>query len=278
MLACLIAKRWRDRIGGFVGATAAIIAVTTAFIGPAFAATPAQEHPGTCDKPQAFGADAKIRVTELHGRATVEVVKPNSGGRKLQVEYGDEMYVQKFANNGGVRISFALTAPSNEITLSMNEAAPITCKLDVADFNKIFRAVLRWHDPVQLELNVLEPGGRLTESGNVTGSQPNTDLDQGIGQMDLIGGIPADGATGEMSYFADGTAVPQDGVFGFKVDFVSRGARPRPPYCDAGQLAAPRVDFILIANGRVTQSKQTLPRAKCDETLTDRQRLMPIRQ
>ena len=269
---------WRDRVVKAIAGLAAITFVSGlgGFAPVALAAT--AEQIGTCDKPENFGPDAKLRLTGQMGRALVELVKPHAAGRTLQIEYGDELYVQKFGASGAIRLGFALTAASNEFTLTMTETAPVKCKLQVPDFGRIYRAILRWHDPVQLDLNVLEPGGRMGESGNVSGGNPNTGLDQGIGKMDVIGGIPAEDATGEMSYVTDAAAIPPDGVFGFKVDFVTRGSQAQPPYCDNGALAAPRIDFITIANGKVTVIKQTLPRAHCGDRIPDRLRLMMIRQ
>jgi hypothetical protein len=244
-------------------------------VAPAAAAGP--EAVAQCDKPENFGADAQFRLTQQKGRALIELVKPNTAGRKLEVEYGDELYSQKFGADGTIRLAFALTAQENEFTLTMSETSPVTCTVTVPDFNKIFRAVLRWHDPVQLDLNVLEPGGRLGEIGNVSGGRPNTARKEGIGQMDVIGGVPAEDATGEMSYVADAAAVPPDGVFGFRVDYVTRGSQPDAPYCDDNPLATPRIDFIKIDGGKVTIEKLSLNRARCREKISDSRRLMLIR-
>lgn len=216
-------------------------------------------------------------MTQQKGRALIEIVKPNTAGRKLEVEYGDELYSQKFAADGSIRLGFALTAPDNEFTLTMSELPPVTCSISVPEFSKIFRAILRWHDPVQLDLNVLEPGGRLAETGHVSGGRPNTARKEGIGQMDVVGGVPAADSTGEMSYVVDATAIPPDAVFGFKVDYVSRGGQAESPYCDDNPLAAPRFDFIRIEGGKVSAQKLSLNRARCHDKIPDNRRLMPIR-
>ena len=280
MLVHLIASVWRGRIlkAGLAAMAAFVMSCALQLTGGGSAVAATPEQPATCDKPANFGADAQFRVTQQRGRALIEIVKPNAAGRKLEVEYGDEVYSQKFASNGSVRLSFALIAPSNEITLTMSETSPVKCTLVVPEFSRIFRAILRWHDPVQLDLNVLEPGGRQNETGAVSGGRPNIALDQGIGQMDVIGGVPADDATGEMSYVADAASVPSEGVFGFKVDFVTRGAQAEAPYCDDNVLAAPRIDFIKIEGGKVTILRQTLPRAHCHDKISERLRLMQIRQ
>ncbi len=280
MLVYMIAPLMRNAGNSTVLALLSVVVVASlgvCWAVPAVAAGPA-EQAGTCDKPDNFGADAKFRVTQVRGRALIEITKPNVAGRKLEVEYGDENYVQKFGANGTIRLGFALTAESNDFTLTMSETPPVKCNLPVPEFARLFRAILRWHDPVQLDLNVLEPGGRMNENGHVSGGRPNIGLDQGFGQMDVVGGIAAADATGEMSYVADATALPPGGVFGFKVDFVTRGGQAEAPYCDDNALAAPRIDFIKIENGQVTVTRQTLNRAHCHDKIPDKLRLMLIRQ
>ena len=197
-----------------------------------------------CDRPENFGGDAQFRVSQQRGRALIEISKPGTAGRKLEVEYGDELYSQKFGADGTVRLGFALTAAENQFTLTMSETSPVTCTATVPDMNKIFRVILR---------------------------------KDGIGQMDIVGGVPAEDATGEMSYVADATTVPADGVFGFKVDYVTRGSQPEAPYCDDNALATPRIDFIRIEGGKVTAQRLSMNRAKCREKISDSRRLMMIR-
>jgi hypothetical protein len=244
-------------------------------VAPAMAAGP--EPVAQCDRPENFGGDAQLRVSQQRGRALVEVTKPGTAGRKLEVEYGDELYSQKFGADGSIRLGFALTAQENRFTLTMSEISPVTCTVMVPDMNKIFRVILRWHDPVQFDLNVLEPGGRMGEVGNVSGGRPNTARKDGIGQMDIVGGVPAEDATGEMSYVADAATVPPDGVFGFRLDYVTRGSQPEAPYCDDNVLATPRIDFIRIEGGKVTAQRLSMNRARCREKIPESRRLMMIR-
>jgi hypothetical protein len=262
----------RHRRSARLGLRAAIL--TVAGIGGAMAQSPA-----TCDIAGGLPANTQLQVTQNQGRALVEIVRPGSQGRKIDIEYGDELYSAKFEPDGKLRFAFALTAANNEFTINMSETAPITCAVTVPNFQKLYRVILRWRDPVQLDLNVLEPGGRAGETGDVDGTRTNSDLSQGIGTMDIVDGAPADGATAELSYVvASSAAIPPNGTFGFKLDYVTRGAQPEAPYCDDQPLAAPQFDFIVIANGEVTARKMTTNRAHCREKIADTRRLMPIRQ
>ncbi len=224
------------------------------------------------------GADPQVQVSEQKGRASVEVSRPNNAADRVGVEYGDDLYVQKFGADGRARVLFALTASESQFTIQMNGVKALACHVGVPEFSKIYRVILRWHDPVQLDLNVLEPGGRLGENGNVSGRRPNSTLTQGVGQMDVVGGIPVPFATGEMSYVADAGALPPNTVLGFKVDFVTRGLRPEAPYCDDDPLAAPKFEFITIESGKVTVQKMSMNHARCGRQIPDNRRLMPIRQ
>lgn len=242
---------------------------------PAVAAGP--EPFAQCDRPENFGSNAQFRISQQRGRALIELTKPGTAGRKFDVEYGDELYSQKFGADGSIRLGFALTAAENQFILTMSETAPVTCTVNVPELNKIFRVILRWHDPVQLDLNVLEPGGRMGEIGNVSGARPNSARKDGIGQMDIVGGVPAEDATGEMSYVTDAATVPPDGVFGFRVDYVTRGSQPDAPYCDDNALATPRIEFIKIDGGKITTQRLSLNRARCKEKIPDNRRLMMLR-
>jgi hypothetical protein len=262
---------------GFRGVGAAAcwlgVAVASLATGVAHAQTPAQ-----CEYPPNLAADTQVRVGQVKGRALVEITRPNSAGRKVEVEYGEELYSQKFGPDGRVRVGFALTAATNTFLVTMSETKPITCTVSVPDFNKFYRAVLRWRDPVQLDLNVIEPGARMGESGHVSGSRPNGNLTQGIGQMDIVSGIPAEGTTAEISYVVtDITSITQNSMFAYKLDYVTRGAQPEPPYCDDGPLAAPQFEFITIENGVVNTRKMSANHARCREKISDSRRFMMIR-
>ena len=221
---------------------------------------------------------SQLIVTQTQGRATIEAEKPGNAGRKIEVEYGDDIFSRKFGADGRVRFGFALTAPKNRFVITIGETAPINCTLDVPGFNNFYRAILRWRDPIQLDLHIVEPGGLLGGAGHVSASNPNTDLKQGVGLVDIFGEVPVDGATAEMSYVADAAAIPPDGVFSFKVDYLTRGAMPEAPYCDDKPLAAPQFEFISIANGNVRTQRMSTNRARCREKIADNRRLIPIRQ
>lgn len=231
-----------------------------------------------CDQQTNLGVNASLRVTQNLGRALVEITKPNSGGRKVDIEYGDEMYSFKMGNDGRLRAGFVLTEATSQFTISMSETAPITCEVTVPDFNKLYRVVMRWREPVQLDLNVIEPGGRMGETGHINAIRPNTNLTQGIGQMDVVGTAPTEGATAELSYVVPNSAlIPANSTFTYKIDYVTRGLQPEAPYCEDHALASPQVEFVTIEGGKVSTRKLGVSRARCKEKISEARRYMPIR-
>lgn len=260
---------WLRNLGAARWALAAMVFTSSA----AMAQTTAQ-----CTNTDKLG-DTQLRVTQQYGRALVELTRPNSAGRKVEIEYGDESYVSRFERDGRARLGFALTEAKNEINIRMSETPPIICKIDVPDFAKLYRVILRWRDPIQLDLHVVEPGRRMGEFGHVSPGRPNTNFTQGIGQMDVVSGMPMDGATAESSYVVpDASVIPADSIFGFRAEYVTRGMKPQAPYCDDHPLAVPQVELIIIEKGKVATRKIGTNRAPCGETLPESRRFMVIRQ
>lgn len=240
--------------------------------GPVFAQAPSQ-----CSNMDKLGA-TQLRVTQQYGRALVEVSRPNSVGRKVEIEYGDESYAGKFDRDGRVRMVFVLTAAKNEIAIRLLETPTITCKIDVPDFAKLYRVVLRWRDPIQIDLHVIEPGRKMGDFGHVSPARPNSNFAQGMGQMDVISGAPSDGATAESSYVVpDAATIPPDSVFSFRADYVTRGMRPESPYCDDHPLAVPQLELIIIEKGTASTRKLGTNRAPCGEAIAENRRLMVLR-
>jgi len=235
------------------------------------------QNQAQCTNMDKLGA-TQLRVSQQYGRALVEVTRPNSAERKVEIEYGDESYVGRFERDGRVRMGFALTEAKNDVTIRLSETPPITCKIDVPEFAKIYRVILRWRDPIQLDLHVIEPGRRMGEFGHVSPARPNTNFSQGMGQMDVISGVPMDGATAESAYVVpDSATIPPDSIFSFRAEYVTRGMKPALPYCDDGALAVPQVELIVIDKGKVTSRKLGTNRAPCGEALPENRRYMVIR-
>ncbi len=232
---------------------------------------------GACNLP-AGAAGTTITLSEQDARAELTVTRANSAGRKFKIEYSDEMFVGKFDAQGRAVVHFVLTAPANEFSIRLAETPLIVCKIDVADFSKIYRVVMRWRDPVRLDLDVVEPGRQAGGVGNINRNRANADLRQGMGAMDVIADPAEDGATGEVSYVvANGAGLLNAGIPTLRLDYASRGARPEPPYCGEHPRAAIPFEIYVISRGEVKRSNFSTARVRCGETMTEAARLMRLR-
>jgi len=234
-------------------------------------ASAAAQTQATCSNLDRLGT-THIQVNEQLARATVEVLQPGGAGRRVEVDYGDEAYIAMVGRDGKAQIGFGLTAAANEFDIQLSETPPIHCKLEVPEFKKVYRAILRWRDPIQLDLHVIEPGGRLGGAGDVGPSQPH-----GLGQMDLIGHVPLDGGTSETSYVVpDGSTLAPDQIFEFRVEYVTRGMKPALPYCDDGALASAQMELIIIDRGIATNTNVGTNRLHCGVAVPENRRFMVL--
>jgi len=139
-------------------------------------------------------------------------------------------------------------------------------KADVTfeDYDRTVQIVLVWDDPVDLNLRLVEPKGLFSadEAGNVYAGQPNTDLSHGYGTLVRADDGQAEGTHAEIYVLSSdrnpvlkGTA--KNGAIAQKVEFVTRDAARKTPYCDGGELAAPT--FTIYSN---VYGKARLPAKK----------------
>jgi len=235
------------------------------------------QNVGTCNNAEKLGK-TQLKVSQQFGRILVEITRPSSVGRKVEIDYGDESYVGQFDRDSKTRIGFALIAAKNDIDIRIVETPTISCKIDVPEFSKLYRVVMRWRDPVQVDLHVIEPGASIGDVGDVSPGRPNTNLSEGLGQLDVISGSPADGATSETSYVIhDNAVIPQGSIFDFRAEYVTRGMKPALPYCDDGALASPPIDLIIVDRGKVTTSFLNTNRLHCGTAIAENRRLMVLR-
>lgn len=237
----------------------------------------------------ASAADAACQIPALEpglsviaaqrvGRADVKITRQRGAGQRVRIDYENDSFSAALDSNGQVQISFALLSRSNNFTVYLKESIPIRCSLDVPEFEKLFRVILTWTDPVRLNLHVIEPGRSMGGFGHVNLHRPNAQRGDADGQMDVS--IPPldDGSTGELSYVI---AEPDDRVrtrlFSFRLEYTSRGVTPLPPFCDQHPLADIQTQLIVLDRGQVQRRSYGTGRAACNEALTEARRLMPLR-
>ncbi len=243
------------------------------------AATPASaDVAGVCAKSEDPGT--RVSLTQDHGRGTVTIAStPSRKNQVVRVEYDDETYATRFDANGQASLNFALVGVENKVIVRGGEFGAIRCQVSFPEIATVYRAILRWHDPVRLDLHVIEPGRRVGGYGDVHPDARNTALDRGIGQMDVVTDPEGAGATGEQSYVVDETARPKEGgLFTFRFDYVSRGARPVAPFCGTGPQANISLTLLILDHGQLLPARNydtgSIP---CGQSIPDELRLQRLR-
>lgn len=247
-------------------------------VSPALAA----DVTGSCGKIEG-GAD-KLSVIQSHGHATVTITgpAPAAGAHPApaaRVDYDGETYFGHHEANGTATISFALVGTENKLTVRGTGSGPVHCEVAFPDIEKYYRVIMRWHDPVRLDLHVIEPGRRQGGFGDIHPGARNAQLDKGLGQMDVVTDATDDGATGEQSYVLDEAARPaEEGGFAFRVDYASRGAHPEARFCGDGAEAAVPLSLIVLDKGRKSPAKAyEIGSVPCGQAIPDDARAQRLR-
>lgn len=224
------------------------------------------------------GEGTAVTVRQESGRAEVEISRQRGAGQNVEVEYNDDIYAARLNTEGRARIAFALLGKENRFLVRLRESAPVICTADAPDFDKQFRLVLIWRDPVALDLHVIEPGRRMGEFGAVSAARRNLDLAQGIGRMDVVLPVLADGASGQLSYVVENpTENIRTRLFNLRLEYLSRGETPAPPHCGEHPLDNVSAQLIILDRGRVEQRNYGTGRALCGEPIDPERRTMPMR-
>jgi hypothetical protein len=242
--------------------------------GPAMAA----DVTGTCGKID--NTATKVTLTQSRGRATVTISGPATRHNGVaRVDYDDETYTGRHDANGQAVIEFALVSNENKMTVRGQDLAPVHCDVAFPDFDRFHRVILRWHDPVRLDLHVVEPGRRLGGFGDVHPGARNAKKDKGLGEMDVVTDPGDPGMTGEQSYVLDEQARPEDEAgFTYRVDYVSRAAHPEPRFCGTGLEASVPLSLIVLDKGKKATTKDyEIASIPCGQVVQDDQRAQRLR-
>ena len=274
----LLMNRFRRTKSAWCEAAVRVAAWPALALGLFLAGPAMAEVTGTCAKSD--DPATRVSVTQDHGRASVVVAStPSRRNQAVRVEYDDETYVAHFDANGQASVNFALVGSENKVIIRGGEFGWVRCEVAFPDIAKIYRAILRWHDPVRLDLHVIEPGRRIGGYGDIHPEARNAQLDRGIGQLDVVTEPTEAGATGEQSYVVDEASRPKEaGLFTFRFDFVSRGSRPLPQYCGKGPLANIALSLIVLDHGQARAPKNyDTGSVACGQTIPDELRLQRLR-
>ena len=230
---------------GFVSLWAAFLLLGSAAKGLA------QDAPPACEP-------AVIAVND-HGLERVTVTSPCRRNEKVIATYGVLRQEKVFSAEGIAHFAIALTKDPSPVIVHYRDGTSSSVGIDTANLASVFRITLQWEAPVDLNLHVIEPGGKLGAHGDASpGHAP--ELFDLKGRIDL-----EDDGTG-LSPFQESYVFPNAlqrpaGEFTIHVENVTLGRTPSGPYCGTGEYAQIEFSLLIADRGEVKKRnyKQTFP-------------------
>jgi hypothetical protein len=131
--------------------------------------------------------------------------------------------------------------------------------IDTSNLPSVFRITLQWDAPVDLNLHVIEPGGKLGARGDAAPGHASEIFDI-KGRIDL-----EDDGSG-LSPFQESYVFPNAlqrpaGEFTVHVENASLARPPSSPYCGTGEYAQVEFSLLIADHGEVKKHnfRQTFP-------------------
>ena len=245
MVPCLRVETFQR--SGLAPVAIRVLAVLTALL--AFSGVSRAATPGSCGS--ALAPRMVVTADETNGRASIIVAAPEvSASGVARVDYDGETYATRFDDKGFAKLDITLSAPANTLSVAVANLGTVKCDIAFPEIEQVFRVILRWRDPVRLDMHVIEPFGTEGGDGHVSAARPNPDLAHGLGTLDVNTPAIEEDSTAEQSYVVLESARPAHGIFTYRVDYVSRGATPAGDYCENGKFANVSFDLLTLDHGK----------------------------
>ncbi len=221
----------------------------------------AQDAPAACE--------AAVTALNDHGLERITVTSPCRRNERISARYGVLRQDAVFSDEGVARIFVALTSERGPIILHYKDNKEYSVTVDTASLSAVYRITLQWEAPVDLNLHVVEPGGRIASGGDATvGHSPE--------QFSLRGRLDLDDDGMGLSPFQESYVFPNrlerpSDIFTVYVENATRGRIPSGPHCGNGEYA--QIDFTLIIADRSAVPRKhqfKLPSLPCGQVLDDR--------
>lgn len=207
-------------------------------------------------EPRPSGCADQVALAESRGIADLQIVNPCQKGKALSVTAGPLTLQASFDAQGTAQLRIPLFQETTDIAWTGADGKTSKQFVRFPGFRDAFRVGLVWRQPVDLQLHVVEPGSSVNSpKGHVWRSRPNADFQAGVGslQVDAAG---ASGAERVEVYDIPPQRNPHGGLFKVYVDFAARGDTAAPPYCGAGELAAPSFEILVLRYGRLESARK----------------------
>ncbi len=224
------------------------------------AATLAQDAPAACE--------AAVTAFNDHGLERITIASPCRRNEKVSATYGVFQQETVFSDEGVAHFAVALTNEQRPIIVRYKDGKTHSVAIDTSNLPAVFRITLQWDAPVDLNLHVVEPGGRVGGKGDATpGHSP--ELFDLKGRIDL-----EDDGTGlspfqESYVFPNGLQRPT-GEFTVHVENATRGRVPSGAHCDKGEYAQIEFSLLIVDRGEVRKHLFKMLPLPCGQPLDDR--------
>jgi hypothetical protein len=215
-----------------------------------------------------LASDLTSRISESSGIVTVQAQDVTRANQPATVVVEDRTYSGVFTGTGTFKCQFAAPPGGALVQLRLAGGIAFQSRVTGDSLMNILLYVLRWRQPVDFGLSILEPNDRFPI---------DRDRPTGHGGYLVIG--QADCASGwheEVFIVPQRSAAPTD-KYRLRVDYISRGTIPALPYCGNGSMAQPEFEVLEIDRGARAKRTTGSPfAAACDTPLMPSQRLQDV--
>jgi hypothetical protein len=211
----------------------------------------AQDAPAGCEP-------ALVAVND-HSLERITVTSPCRRNEKVIATYGVLRQERVFSAEGVAHFAIALTKDPSPVIIHYKDGNSSSMAIDTSNLPSVFRITLQWDAPVDLNLHVIEPGGKLGAHGDAaSGHAPEI--------FGLKGRIDLEDDGSGLSPFQESYVFPNAlqrpaGEFTIHVENVTLGRSPSGPYCGTGEYAQIEFSLLIADRGEVKKRnyKQTFP-------------------
>jgi hypothetical protein len=216
---------------------------------------------------------AKVTAEDRDGLAYVKVDAPCRSGERIRATLDTTDYLGQFDSKGSALVVVPVHTPQSAIAVAFEDGTSETVQANFAHHKDVLRVTLEWDAPIDLDLHVLEPGGRLEGPGHLSSRQKAGDLT--LGRLELTSDGRATGPFIESYVFPRRIDLPRD-TFGAFVEYASRGRVPSGDACGQGQYARIQFTVTIVDHGTVRRQEYEIPPATCGVALQPRAMLIRI--
>ena len=209
----------------------------------------------------------RIQASESYGVETVTVDSAARAGQQATVTVDGREYAGKFDQSGRFKCQVAVPIGNERIDVDLDDASFPQIQATGRDLRRILLVVLRWRQPIDFGLNILEPGGTAISRAH--------DVGVNGGSLALFGHGCGSGWHEEV-FTVLGRDTSSHDKYYIRVDYLLAGDIPTGDYCGIGKYAKPEFELIVVDRGRPSCTTVHIPPVACGRPLSPEQRQVEV--